>query len=215
MEHYKPYFKKAIQEQYPRRATHILTTIDNHYRRIAEGIRFAAVSGNPLDKRLDFSAYFLALIQTLDEQGEPFDTIRNVCLRVVTEYVRPKNKVQLLLKRLPAKLANTWLATVFLKVFSRKVSQRAHPDGFVAHIITDKKETLGFGYGFDIAECGICKLFNKHHYSNYASILCEVDEITSSLAGLQLVRTGTIALGAQKCDFRFKQVAPVKSGEKQ
>ncbi|MBL7784508.1 MAG: L-2-amino-thiazoline-4-carboxylic acid hydrolase, partial [Chitinophagales bacterium] len=44
----------------------------------------------------------------------------------------------------------------------------------------------------------MCKLFQKHDYSKYASILCEVDEITSGLAGLQLIRTGTIANGAKK-----------------
>ncbi|MFI5156145.1 MAG: L-2-amino-thiazoline-4-carboxylic acid hydrolase [Chitinophagales bacterium] len=40
----------------------------------------------------------------------------------------------------------------------------------------------------------------------YASILCEVDKVTSGLAGLDLIRTGTIALGAKKCDFRFKKI---------
>jgi hypothetical protein len=79
-----------------------------------------------------------------------------------------------------------------------------HPDGFVVKMITDKKETYGLGYGIDIVECGICKLFNKHGYYQYARILCEVDELTSGLAGLKLIRAGTIANGASKCDFRWK-----------
>jgi hypothetical protein len=53
-------------------------------------------------------------------------------------------------------------------------------------------------------ECGICKLFEKHNYGKYTSIPCEVDELTSGLAGLKLIRNGTIALGATKCDFSFK-----------
>jgi hypothetical protein len=92
---------------------------------------------------------------------------------------------------------------MLLREFDKKVSTRAHPDGFVTKIITDKKETLGYGYGFDIIECGICKLFEKHDLKKYASILCEVDHITSGLAGLKLIRSGTIANGAVKCDFRF------------
>ena len=91
----------------------------------------------------------------------------------------------------------------------KRVSQKAHQDGFVAKIITDKNETFGFGYGFDILECGICKLFKKHNYEKYSSILCE-DEKTSSLAGLNLIRTGTIALGAKKCDFRLKKKLLIK-----
>ena len=89
-------------------------------------------------------------------------------------------------------------------MFEKKVKNAGHPDGFVVKIITDKKETYGLGYGIDIVECGICKLFNKHGYSSYARILCEVDEITSGLAGLELIRAGTIANGASKCDFRWK-----------
>ncbi len=205
MEPYKPFFARAIEVHYPGRSTDILAAVDTHYARIAEDIRFAATSTNPIDRRLDFSAYFLALILTLDAGGESYQTIRTLCLKIVGEYVRPKTKMQLLLKRLPVRLVGTWLGTALLKAFAAKVGRRAHPDGFVARVFTDKQETLGLGYGFDILECGICKLFHKHHYARYTSILCGVDEVTSGFAGLELVRTSTIALGASKCDFRFKK----------
>ncbi|HEX8528424.1 MAG TPA: L-2-amino-thiazoline-4-carboxylic acid hydrolase [Cytophagales bacterium] len=205
MASYRPFFARALAVHYPGRSAELLAAVEAHYARIAEDTRFAAASPNPIDRRLDFSAYFLALILTLDERGEPYQAIRTLCLQIVGEYVRPKNRVQALLKRLPARLIGTWPGTVLLKAFAAKVSRRAHPDGFVARVFTDKAETLGLGYGFDILECGICKLFHKHRYARYAAILCEVDEVTSGLAGLQLVRTSTIALGAAKCDFRFKK----------
>lgn len=205
MGNYESYFTEAVKEHYSNRSDFLLTELSKNFLSISADTTFARTSRNPIDRRLDFCAYFLALIKTLHEQGESFDTIRQICLNVILEYVRPKNKIQLLLKRLPAKLANTWLATVFLKSFDKKVSRKTHPDGFRAEIITDKKETFGLGYGVDIMECGVCKLFKKHKYEKYTSILCEVDEITAQLAGLKLVRTGTIALGAQKCDFRFRK----------
>jgi hypothetical protein len=101
------------------------------------------------------------LIKALDEQGENFETIRKVCLKVVTGYVQPKNKIHALLKRLPARLTNTWFWNIIIKAFNKKVSQRSHTDGFVATIITNKEETFGLVYGVDILECGICKLFKK------------------------------------------------------
>jgi L-2-amino-thiazoline-4-carboxylic acid hydrolase len=205
MKKYKKYFIRNIRENFPGRADKMIAEINKHYTNISPDITFAASSKNPIDKRLDFCAYFLALIKTLDEQGENFETIRKTCLEIVTEYVRPKNKIQQMTRRLPAKLANTWFAVIFLKAFKKKVSTNSNPDGFIANIITDKEETFGLGYGIDILECGICKLFKKHHYEKYASLLCEVDEITAGLAGLKLIRTGTIALGAKKCDFRFKK----------
>lgn len=94
---------------------------------------------------------------------------------------------------------------LILKAMDKKISTKGHDDGFLAKLVTSKQETYGFGYGLDIIECGICKLFAKYDAQTYASILCEIDKITSELAGLELVRTGTIANGAAKCDFRFKK----------
>jgi L-2-amino-thiazoline-4-carboxylic acid hydrolase len=202
---YRKYFARAVMTYYPDSSTSIMGEIDQHYTLISPDIAFAATSKNPLDKRLDVTGYFLALIMTLDKRGEPFDNTRKICLEIVMDYVKPKNKLQVYLKRLPAKLANTWVAGKFIKVFNRRVSVNANRDGFIARIITDKKETFGLGYGFDIIECGICKLYRKYNYEKYVPILCEVDKITSEMAGLKLVRNGTIAMGARICDFRFKK----------
>ncbi len=205
MANFRKHFVAGVKKNFPGIADAIIDKVDAHYKIISVDTAFAASSNNPIDKRLDFCAYFLALIKTLDEQGEKFETTRKICHEIVIEYVRPKNKLQHWVKKLPVKLINTRLAMPFLKAFNKRVSKNSNPDGFIANIITDKKETFGLGYGVDILECGICKLFNKHNYQKYSSILCEVDNITSDLAGLKLVRNGTIALGAKKCDFRWER----------
>ncbi|ULQ52577.1 L-2-amino-thiazoline-4-carboxylic acid hydrolase [Flavihumibacter fluvii] len=200
---YRKYFTRALGNYYPNRVRELEAQTEKHFETIAKDISFAANSRNPIDRRLEFCGYFLALIKSLDAAGEGFLMIRKVCLEVVTEYVRPKNKIEAFARRLLPILLNTWLAKPILGNLQKRVSQRDSPDGFMANILTDKEQTLGFGYGIDILECGICKLFTKHNFSKYISILCEVDEITSSLAGLKLIRTGTIATGSKKCDFRF------------
>ena len=205
MVNYKKYFVAGVKKNFPEAPGAIIDKVNAHYRIISADAAFAASSTNPIDKRLDFCAYFLAFIKTLDEQGESFEITRKICLEIVIEYLRPKNKFQQLIKKVPARLVNTWLAAYFLKKFNKRVSTNSNPDGFIANIITDKKETVGLGYGVDILECGICKLFNKHNYQKYAPILCEVDAVTSGLAGLKLVRNSTIALGAKKCDFRWER----------
>lgn len=205
MNDYKKYFIKYTKANYPNEFDRIIIDTDSNYKTISADTKFAKTSKNPIDKRLDFSSYFLALIKTLDNKGETFDNIRKICLQITIEYVQPKNKIQAYFKRLLPKLTKTWFGQILIKAFHNRVSVNSNADGFVAKIITDKQETYGLGYGIDIIECGICKLFEKYNYSKYASILCEVDEITSGLAGLQLIRTGTIANGAKKCDFRFKK----------
>ena len=201
---YKIHFLRILKKEYPVSYKTLLHDTDRTYALISGDTKFAAFSNNPLDKRLDFSAYFLSLILVLEKQKEPYERIKAVSLAIAEEYVRPKNTFQRWLKKLPVKLIGTPLARPLLKTLHARISTKDYPDGFVANIITDKKETYGLGYGVDILECGICKLFKRHHAGKYASILCEVDKITTSLAGLVMIRNGTIAGGAAKCDFRYK-----------
>lgn len=206
MDDFRKYVYREIRSSYPAHFADIMAQTDRHYGAVSKDTAFALTSGNPLDRRLELSAYFLALIMTLHEKGESVDRIRSLCLQIVTAYVQPKHKLQAFAKRLVPRLIPTWLGQRLLRAFHRKVSVNPNPAGFVANIITDKQQTYGLGYGFDILECGICHLFRKHGYAEYASILCEVDKITSAMAGLSLIRSGTIANGATKCDFRFQRV---------
>lgn len=150
--------------------------------------------------------FFLALIQTLENRNQTYDQIKNICLEVTYDYVSPKNAFQKWMKRVPAKLIGYSITSPLIKMLHNKIATKGDPDGFRAGIITDKSQTYGLGYGVDIYECGICKLFQKHNAAKYASILCEVDKVTSKLAGLELIRNSTIAYGAEKCDFRFRRI---------
>lgn len=207
MKDYKPYFRQSIERHYPQDAANLLSRLNAEFLVIQPDVGFAAASRNPIDRRLEFAAYFLSLIKVLERNGEPFEKIRKICLEITIRFVQPRNKLEAFIKKLIPKLVGYKITGYFLKIFDSRISKPGHPDGFVARLLTDKKKTYGFGYGFDILECGICKLFNKHDAHQYASILCEVDKITSGLAGLELIRHGTIANGAAKCDFRFKLVS--------
>ena len=203
MTDYRKYFYKAIRAEYPDSAEQIIEETENWFQKISPDIAFAKTSKNPMDRRLEFCAYFLALIISLDQRRERYDEIRKICLDIVTDYVRPKSKLHAALKRLPPKLMNTRIGDWFLRKFHDRVSKNENPDGFIVNIITDKEKTNGLGFGFDIIECGICKLYAKYNYQKYVPILCEVDKLTSAMAGLTLMRKSTIALGAKTCDFRF------------
>lgn len=196
----------AVRKHYPANASTIISQTEENYLVISKDTAFSFTSKNPIDRRLDFSAYFLALIKTLDAHEEIFDSIRSICLEITIAYVQPKNKMHRYTKQILPKLTNTWAVQKLFRQLNKKVSVNNNSDGFIANIITEKRETHGLGYGVDIIECGICKLFNKHGFAKYAGILCEVDEVTSALAGLKLIRTGTIANGAKKCDFRFQRI---------
>lgn len=202
MKAFHPYFLPILISHYQKDADEILAKMDRLYPEIYDSS--LASSKNPIDKRLSFSAYFLAMIQCLDEKGESYEKIRQVCLQVALDFVQPKNGFQRLIKKWPSYFIQTWLGKLLIQNLKKVAEKPGHPDGFVARIITDKNTTHGLGYGIDILECGICKQFQKRNYQRFTSILCEVDHMTTSLAGLDMIRLGTIALGADKCDFRYK-----------
>jgi len=202
---FRKYFHQGILKYDPHQATQLLADIEAAFKRIQPDVRFAKTSKNPVDRRMEIAAYILATIEVLDKAGAPLEKIREVLHGIAHELVRPKNALQRLLKKLPAKLIDTWIAKFLIWQIQKKVGERSHPDGFAVRVLTDKKETLGLGYGIDILECGICKLYNKHGLQKYTHLLCEIDYITTSMAGLTMHRSGTIALGASKCDFRYEK----------
>ncbi|NIJ54194.1 L-2-amino-thiazoline-4-carboxylic acid hydrolase [Dyadobacter arcticus] len=202
---YRKFFTKTLEKYYPGNSDALRKEIDVRFYKIQKDVAFALTSGNPIDRRLDFTAYFLSLIQTLESKNQSFDLIKEICLEITYDYVSPKNSFQKWLKKIPARIIGLKISKIALKIFKKKIGKTGHPDGFRAEIITDKNETFGLGYGVNILECGICKLFQKHNASKYASILCEVDKLTSELAGLELIRTSTIAYGAEICDFKWKR----------
>jgi hypothetical protein len=202
---FRHYFDQEIRRAYGEPvARAICADIDARYETICPDVAFARASSNPMDRRLEFCAYFLATIQALEADGAAFADIKRLCVAIAESYVRPRNSLHRWLKRLPARLIGTPVMRIIVHILDHKTGKKGHPDGFLVRVITDPVQTFGLGYGFDILECGICTLFHKHGASSYVSILCEVDRLTSSTAGLELVRGGTIASGASKCDFRFK-----------
>lgn len=199
------YFEAVIKARYPSLSDSLITKMKAEFDSLATDMQFAIDSKNPVDRRIPVCGMFLSLIRVLDSKGESYETIRSASIEVATDFVTPKNSFQKKLKLLQGRLAKSWLFRLIVHQLKKRVKNKAHQDGFAVDIITDPEKTFGLGYGFDIIECGICKLFAKRNSGHYAKILCEVDHLTSSLAGLDLIRTGTIANGAIKCDFRFKQ----------
>ncbi len=81
-------------------------------------------------------------------------------------------------------------------------SQRdAAPDEFVFELVTSEG---GLGYGTNIRSCAICHLFGRHDAMDLVPYMCAFDDVVSRASGTGLRRTGTIALGATHCDFRFQ-----------
>jgi hypothetical protein len=84
-----------------------------------------------------------------------------------------------------------------------KASQSgASPNEFVFELLEGDEHS---DRGMNITSCAICHLFGKHDAMELVPYMCSLDDVMSDAAGQGLRRTGTIALGASQCDFRFRQ----------
>ena len=58
--------------------------------------------------------------------------------------------------------------------------------------------------GMNVTSCAICHLFGKYDAMDLVPYMCAYDDVVSDAGRQGLRRTGTIALGASHCDFRFR-----------
>ena len=92
---------------------------------------------------------------------------------------------------------------------SKRESEESHQSSdrreFVWEIIEAQKSGVT---GYNVTSCAICGLYGKYDAKELVSYLCAGDDLVSDAYAQGLRRTGTIALGASKCDFRFHRGEP-------
>jgi len=61
-----------------------------------------------------------------------------------------------------------------------------------------------YDWGMNVKSCAICHAFAKYDAMGLVPYMCATDDLMSDFGEQGLKRTGTIALGAHQCDFRYK-----------
>jgi hypothetical protein len=172
---------------------------------------FIGGEGNLFTEWLLYGVYYLAVYRVLQAEGlntqeagkAVFDTFQ-----AMADY--PK-----WLLRIVGRLKYSERYVNRLKEAVSKTQERRYPGDWVARFIEGDGE--GFDYGLDITECGICKFYRKQGAEEFAPYLCLSDHVVSNAFDRGLVRSKTLAEGADVCDFRFKKgrktfVNPLRDG---
>ena len=85
-----------------------------------------------------------------------------------------------------------------------KISQnRQYPMDFVFKFV--EGDGIELDYGTDMIECGIIKLFRKQNAEELVPYICLLDFPISRAFNRGLIRTMTLAEGADRCNFRYKK----------
>jgi len=93
-------------------------------------------------------------------------------------------------------------------VASAEASQTdALPGEFVYEAVFDSRapDQREFDWGMNVKSCAICSAFARHDAMELVPYMCATDDLVSDREQQGLRRTGTIAVGASHCDFRFKR----------
>jgi hypothetical protein len=82
--------------------------------------------------------------------------------------------------------------------------ERAREDagGFVMREVDSPGDLMAFNVEF----CPISKFFAEHDAVEVGPLVCKIDDmLVDTMPGIVLHRTGTIANGATRCDFRYRR----------
>lgn len=144
------------------------------------------------------AAVILGLYRALEKKGVPLVEFGGLLEEITTAYM---NRFPAWVRKLAGKL---WMSSLFRRQLLKqaKISQQHnYEEDFVYEIIPGDDQ---YKWGMDYRECGIVKFFKKQGEEELAKYACILDYLMFPAIGVELKRTGTIAEGCRRCDFRFR-----------
>jgi hypothetical protein len=66
-------------------------------------------------------------------------------------------------------------------------------------------DNADFDWGYNVKSCAIYQAAAKYNALDLVPYMCAVDDVMSDKGNQGLRRRGSLALGAQQCDFRYKR----------
>lgn len=195
-----PFFRRALSSRFSKdEVERIVQQMQDEFRAMLLRLPYIGGKQNPLTTNLVACSWFLALYRVLQPRGLSDDEIGDLVYRVAEEWVKSSPRW---LGRLQVLLAKTPLLRIFFGQISRQTQRRKYPGDFVVHFVPG--DGRNFDFGLDFTGCAIHKFFQAEQAGHFAKYMCRIDYLTTSFKGIELMRTDTIANGADKCDFRYR-----------
>ncbi len=144
------------------------------------------------------SGVILALYRALEKKGVPLVEFGKILEEITTAYM---NRYPAPVRKMAGKL---WMSAFFRRQLMKQANmsqKRNYDEDFVYEIIPGDGK---YKWGIDYTECGIVKFFKKQDEEELAKYACILDYLMFPAIGVELKRSGTIAEGCRRCDFRFR-----------
>jgi hypothetical protein len=152
------------------------------------------------------TSYGLALYRALTARAKSVDEIGAIhysfSKAVLASLPLPSKLGFWFLRVLLSTRPGKYLFKIVLKRRVRISQERRIPGNVVGRYVEGQGDE--FDCGVDITECPIADFFHAQNAAEFAPYVCLYDFPASALWGTGLVRTMTLAEGAEKCDDRFR-----------
>lgn len=170
----------------------ILADADAGYPALAERLPAAGLGAGHL---LRIGAYAVALRQALDEVGVDAHRANALISDIVFQTVMPARTALKRLGRLrhrdPMEAAN-WSSRLARRLYYRSPDWEMHD------------VPVAGGFGMDVTRCVVAEYFDSLGMSDLCqAAICEQDVRSATHHGLRFERSGTLAGGSDRCDFRY------------
>jgi hypothetical protein len=178
----------------------IVKETHHEYEELIPKLPYIGGKKNTLTNNIIQSAWAIALFRALKAHGKTAEETGQILYEMMEMQFQSYPKLLRYLVR-------RWYFTRYkynkMKQQAAESQKRLYPEDWVWGLLRgDGKE---FDWGIDYTECGTCKFLHAQGADELTPYLCKTDFAMSKALGMGLVRTMTIAEGAEKCDFRFKR----------
>jgi hypothetical protein len=193
------------------RAKGLVHDIRQEYESLSPDVPYIGGEENIFTEWLTYGVYYLAVYQVLKSLGQTVEQAG----RIIYETYETMADYPAWMLRLVGSLKYGEGYVERLMAAATVSQERRYPGDWVCTFV--EGDGKAFDYGLDITECGICKFYHAQGADELAPYMCLSDYVVSQAFGRGLVRYGTIAEGAEACDFRYKQgrqtfVYPLRDG---
>ncbi|MBL8207671.1 MAG: L-2-amino-thiazoline-4-carboxylic acid hydrolase [Blastocatellia bacterium] len=86
-----------------------------------------------------------------------------------------------------------------------QAAQASQTDPQPGEDVFEVVEGVDFDWGYNVKSCALCHSASQHDAMEVVPYMCAVDDVMSDKNNQGLRRSGSIALGAQHCDFRYQR----------
>ena len=188
---------RYVQKHYPKEKDTLMAGIEKYYRQFKAECSDLGGDDNMLAGNLDMGLIVFAAYEASGHRmgAEAIDELMEMRMEMLSKYGRILNAN----KKWMTKLMETSYKS-YKKKLDKKLAAGEWGNTWGMEINPDGHDE---GFAFTLIGCPIAEFAKKHGYLDLMPHLCASDHALARMMHAKLIRTYTVALGSDRCDYWY------------